>query len=157
MKANLIVISRSPKITGDHFKDQVFVESNLDEVVKCDISRDGNFNGEYNNWFISIDSWFNHSRIPDMDYLDYVPEPVYDPESNYKNDRWVTFKDLFHMYQKIKGSDQNIPFALAFDMVNRRVIEVYNMEVACVLAGDETKILFDMLKKMPSIAWAVKD
>lgn len=89
MKANLIVISRSPKDTGDHFKDQMSVESNLDEVVKHDISIDGNFNGEYNDWFISINSWSNHSRIPDMDYLDYVPEPVYDPESNYKNGRWV--------------------------------------------------------------------
>lgn len=158
MKANLIVISRSPKNTGDHFKDQMFVEeSDLDEMVKCDISIDGNFNGEYNDWFISIDSWFNHSRIPDMDYLDYVPEPVYDPESNYKNGRWVTFKDLFHMYQKIKGSDQNIPFCLAFDMVNRRVVEIYNMEVACVLVGDKAKILFDMIKKMPSIAWVVED
>ena len=157
MKVNLIVISRSPKDTGDHFKDQMSVESNLDEVVKHDISIDGNFNGEYNDWFISINSWSNHSRIPDMDYLDYVPEPVYDPESNYKNDRWVTFKDLFHMYQKIKGSDQNIPFSLAFDMVNRRVVEIYNLEVSCVLVEDKAKILFDMMKKMPSIAWVVED
>lgn len=27
MKANLIVISRSPKNTRDHFEDQMFVES----------------------------------------------------------------------------------------------------------------------------------
>ena len=61
------------------------------------------------------------------------------------------------MYQKIKGSDQNIPFGLAFDMVNRRVLEIYNLEVSCVLVEDKAKILFDMMKKMPSIAWVVED
>ena len=149
MKANLIAISRSPMNTNE----------GIEEQVGYDINNDGNFNGEYNYWYMGINSWDKSSctPVPDMDYLDYVPEPVYDPESNYKNDRWVTFKDLFHMYKKIKGSDQNIPFSLAFDMINRRVIEVYNREVACVLAGDEAKILFDMLKKMPSIAWTVKD
>lgn len=149
MKANLIVISRSPMNTNECIEEQ----------VEYDINNDGNFNGEYNYWYMGINSWdkSNCTRVPDMDYLDYVPEPVYDPESNYKNDRWVTFKDLFHMYQKIKGSDQNIPFALAFDMVNRRVLEIYNLEVSCVLVEDKAKILFDMMKKMPSIAWVVED
>ena len=161
MKANLIVISRSPKNTKDHFEDQMFVESNLGANIKSagvfeyDISRDGNFNGEYNNWFMSIDSWPNYLAIPDMDYLDYLPEPVYDPETNYKNGGYVTLKDLFHMYQKIKGSDQNIPYALGFDITNGRVIETLNGTINCIMVGSKIQILFDMLKKIPSIGWAI--
>ena len=154
MKANLVVIQRCPQNTRGYIEEQ----KERGENVEYDINKDGNFNGEYNYWYMSINSWENRcTPVPDMDYLDYIPETTYDPESNYKNGRWVTFKDLFHTYQKIKGSDQNIPFSLAFDMVNRRVIELYNTEVACVLVGDEAKILFDMMKNMPSIAWVVED
>lgn len=155
MKANLVVIQRCPKNTRGYVEEMM---DRGEENVEYDINLDGNFNGEYNYWYMNINTWeTRNTLVPDMDYLDYVPEPVYDPESNYKNGRWVTFKDLFHMYQKIKGSDQNIPFGLAFDMVNRRVIEIYNMEVSCVIVEDKAKILFDMMKKMPSIAWVVED
>ena len=154
MKANLIIISRCPKNTRGYIEER----KERGENVEYDINKDGNFNGEYNYWYMSINSWENRcTPVPDMDYLDYIPETTYDPESNYRNGRWVTFKDLFHTYQKVKGSDQNIPFSLAFDMVNRRVIELYNMEVSCVLVGDEAKILFDMLKNMPSVGWAIVD
>lgn len=161
MKANLIVISRSPKNTREHFEDQSFIDSNLRTNVKSvavgkyDISRDGNFNGEYNNWFMSIDSWSNYLAIPDMDYLDYLPVSEYDPETNYKNGEYVTLKDLFHIYQKIKGSDQNIPYVLGFDITNGRVIETLNGAVNCVIVGPKIQILFDMLKKIPSVGWII--